>query len=264
MNALVTGHAGYIGSVLADQLTDAGHEVVGFDTAADGADDIRDRDRLATAFADHEFDVVYHLAAEADVWVDDWHHLVETNVMGTTNVVDAASEHDVPVVFASSIAAADQVNRYGHSKHLAEQAVGEYDGVTTVRFPNVIGGDAPRGQADAMIQQGLDGEIEVWGDGEIVRPYVDVGDLAAFLRELGAGGFDVATPAAVSSYTFTNEAVGERIQRLVAEETGDEPALSVIGRTPPSPTELSADDLRVRDPTSLDESLRSQIRAAMD
>lgn len=264
MKALVTGHAGYIGGVLADQLADAGHEVVGFDNDADPADDIREMDRLEAVVGDRDFDVVYHLAADADVWTDDWRHLVENNVMGTANVASAARAADVPVVFASSIAASDQVNRYGHSKHLAEGAVSEYDGVTTVRFPNVIGGPAPRGQAQAMIEQALDGEIEVWGDGEIVRPYVDVGDLCAFIRELGSGSFDIDTPSAVSSYSATNEAVGERIQAIVAEETGDEPDLSVIGRTPPSPMELTAEDVRLRDPTPLDESLRSQILAAIE
>jgi len=264
MNALVTGHAGYIGGVLADQLSDAGHEVVGFDNAADEADDIRDIDRLETVFAEHEFDIVYHLAADADVWSDDWQYLVENNVQGTVNVVDVARAHDVPVVFASSISAMDQSNRYGHSKHLAEGAVSEYDGVTTVRFPNVIGGDAPRGQAQAMIEQAVEGEIEVWGDGEIVRPYVDVGDLCTVLRDVGSGSFDVSGPAAISSYSATNEDVGERIQRIVAEETDTEPSLSVIEKTPPSPMEYVVDDLAVRDPTALDESLRSQIRAAMD
>jgi nucleoside-diphosphate-sugar epimerase len=264
MQALVTGHAGYIGGVLAAQLADAGHDVVGFDTDEDPVDDIRDVDRLRTVFADHEFDVVYHLAADADVWSDDWQPLVEHNVQGTVNVAGVAREHDVPVVFSSSIAASDQVNRYGRSKHLAEQALVEFDGVTTVRFPNVIGGPAPRGQAQSMIEQALDGEIEVWGGGEIVRPYVDVGDLCAFLRDLGSGPFDVATPAAVSSYSATNADAGERIQRIVAEETGSEPDLSVIERTPPSPIELVADDLCLRDPTPLDASLRTQILAAMD
>lgn len=264
MNALVTGHAGYIGGVLAAQLSGAGHDVVGFDNAADPDDDIRDADRVETLFETNDFDVVYHLAADADVWTDDWRHLVENNVMGTANVVGVAREHDVPVVFASSIAAADQVNRYGHSKHLAEGAVSEYAGVTTIRFPNVVGGPAPRGQAQDMIEQGLDGEIEVWGEGEIVRPYVDVGDLCAFLRELGSGSFAVETPAAVSSDTFRNETVGERIQSIVAEETGTEPELSIVDRSPPSPMELSAEDVTLRDPTPIEDSLRSQIRAAME
>jgi len=264
MHALVTGHAGYIGGVLADQLVDAGHDVVGFDNDDDPADDIRDVDRLRTVFADHDFDVVYHLAADADVWSDDWQYLVENNVQGTVNVAGVAREHDVPVVFSSSISATDQSNRYGHSKHLAEGAVSEYDGVTTIRFPNVIGGPAPRGQAQAMIEQAIDGEIEVWGNGEIVRPYVDVNDLCTVLRDLGSGTFDVSSPAAVSSYSATNETVGERIQTIVAAETGSEPALSVIDRTPPSPMEYAVDDLAIRDPTSLDESLRSQVLAAVD
>ena len=264
MNALVTGQAGYIGGILAEQLSTAGEAVVGFDHSSNPDNDIRDADRVRTVLEDREFDAVYHLAAEADVWEDEWRYLVENNVMGTVNVVEAARAADVPVVFASSVAAAGTFNRYGRSKRLAERAVDEYEGVTTIQFPNVVGRSAPRGQAQAMIEQGLEGEIEVWANGEIRRSYVDVEDLAAFLRELGNDSFAVETPSAVFGHTATNRELGELIQEVVEEETGDRPELTLVDRTPPSPLELTAEDLRVRDPTPLKESIRSQVRAAMD
>jgi len=263
MNALVTGHAGYIGSVLADQLASNGHDVVGFDRATDPADDIRDRERVEAVFEDHEFDVVYHLAADADVWEDDWGYLFENNVAGTVTVVDVAREVGVPVVFASSIAASGSFNRYGRSKALAEQAISGYDAVTTLRFPNVVGRAAPRGQVQDMIEEALDGEIEVWGDGQIHRPYVDVRDLCRALREIGAGSYDVQSPGAIAAHAETNLTVGEHIQSIVAAETGARPSLSVVDREPPSPRTLTAEDLRVRDPRPLDASIRSQVGATL-
>jgi nucleoside-diphosphate-sugar epimerase len=263
MNALVTGHAGYVGGELAAQLSEAGHDVVGFDRQADAEDDVRDAERVRSLFETHEFDVVYNLAADADVWADEWRYLVENNVMGTVNVVENARSRGIPVVHASSVAASGEFNPYGRSKRLAEAAVDPYEGVTTVRFPNVIGGDPPRGQADAMVQQGIDGEIEAWERGEIRRSYVDVSDLGEFLRELGAGSFDVETPSSVFAHTATNEALGELIQEAVEAETGDRPALSLVDRSPPSPLSLTAEDLRLRDPTPLSTSLRAQVRNAL-
>jgi UDP-glucose 4-epimerase len=264
MKTLVTGHAGYIGGVLADHLSDNGHDVVGFDRSTDSADDIRDRNRVDSVVAEHDFDLVYHLAADADVWEDDWEYLFENNVVGTVNVVAAAREAGIPVVFASSVAASGEFNLYGRSKNIAEQAVSGYDGVTTVRFPNVVGGEAPRGQAQDMIQEGLDGAIEVWGNGEIRRSYVDVEDLCSAVSEIGSDSFTPESPTSIFAHTTTNKELGEIIQAVVAEETGDRPSISLVDRSPPSPQTLTAADLRVREPTSLEASVRSQVRAAVE
>lgn len=264
MKALVTGHAGYIGGVLAQQLTADGHEVVGFDRSVKPADDVRERERVQSVISETAPDVVYHLAAEADVWEDDWQYLVDTNVTGTLNVVAGARESGVPVVFASSVAATGEFNRYGRSKRIAEQTISEYDGVTTLRFPNVVGLGAPRGQAQEMIQEGLDGEIEVWGDGEIVRSYVDVEDLCVCLREIATGSYVVDSPTAVAAHTTTNQKLGKLIQSVVEEETGSRPALTLVDRSPPSPDRLTGQGLQIREPTALEESVRSQVRATLE
>lgn len=263
MKALVTGHAGYIGGVLADKLSREGHEVVGFDCAAISDDDIRDSARVESVITD-EFDIVYHLAAEADVWVDDWQHLLDTNVMGTVNVVAAAQEAAVPVVFASSVAASGEFNRYGRSKNLAEQAVSEYENVSTVRFPNVAGLQAPRGQAQDMIQEGLSGDIEVWDHGEIRRSYIDVRDLASALIDVGRAPFTVRTPSSIFGHTVTNLELGELIQSVVEDETGSRPDRSIVDRSPPSPRTLTADDWQIQDPRPLEASVRSQVRATLE
>jgi dihydroflavonol-4-reductase len=104
--------------------------------------DILDEQALTTACAGCDW--VFHLAAVADYWRANQAGMVEANVEGTRRVLKAACEAGVHrVVFTSSAAAvglranglpADESVTfnlspehfpYGHSKVLAEQAVGE-------------------------------------------------------------------------------------------------------------------------------------------
>jgi len=111
MKALVTGGAGFIGSALTrhlvgelgwptlvvDKLTYAGH-LSSLKPVADAPGftfahlDICDRAGLDAAFAQHQPDIVFHLAAESHVDRSITHAaaFVETNLIGTFNVLEAA------------------------------------------------------------------------------------------------------------------------------------------------------------------------------
>jgi GDP-4-dehydro-6-deoxy-D-mannose reductase len=90
MKALVTGASGFVGGYLLAHLEAEGDDAVGLDRG-DGLD-ITDRAGTEAIFAAHAPEVVYHLAARTHVG-DSWgsaQHVVETNVVGTLNVLDAA------------------------------------------------------------------------------------------------------------------------------------------------------------------------------
>lgn len=90
MKALITGASGFVGGYLATHLEAEGDEVVALDRI-DGLD-ITDRENVADLFAKHEAEVVYHLAALSHVG-ESWsapQAVIETNVVGTLNVLDAA------------------------------------------------------------------------------------------------------------------------------------------------------------------------------
>jgi len=90
MKAIITGASGFVGGYLLDHLERAGDEAIGLDRA-DGLD-VTDRPGVARIFAGLRPEVVYHLAALSHVG-ESWdapQRVIETNVVGTLNVLDAA------------------------------------------------------------------------------------------------------------------------------------------------------------------------------
>ena len=112
MKLLVTGGCGFIGSAVCRMAVARGHSVVNIDcltyaanpsslASIEGPDyvhekvDIRDADAVTRVFEDHKPDAVMHLAAESHVdrSIDGPGAFVETNVMGTFNMLQAARAH---------------------------------------------------------------------------------------------------------------------------------------------------------------------------
>ena len=110
--------------------------------------DVRDRDRLLRAM--HGVDVVVHAAALKQVPACEYNPMeaVKTNIMGTSNVVEAALDAGVRKVMAlSTDKAVNPVNLYGATKLAAEKltvqsnayAAGSATRYSCVRYGNVVG-----------------------------------------------------------------------------------------------------------------------------
>ncbi len=130
---LITGGAGYIGSVLTEMLLDAGHQVrildrlfFGLDSIAEltsrsGLAVIRDDVRSADAGAFEGVDVVMHLAAISNDPACDLNPKISqsVNVDGTIRVAQRAKEAGVPrFIFSSSCS----VYGEGHDRLLNEES----------------------------------------------------------------------------------------------------------------------------------------------
>ena len=127
MKILVTGAAGFIGFHTAKQLLDRGETVVGLDNFNDYYDvslkearaailepydnfrmvriDLADRPAMEALFAGEKFDKVVHLAAQAGVRysIENPHSYIESNIVGTMNILEGCRHHDVEhLVYASS------------------------------------------------------------------------------------------------------------------------------------------------------------------
>jgi FlaA1/EpsC-like NDP-sugar epimerase len=110
--------------------------------------DVRDMDRVKLAIRDT--DIVFHAAAmkHVDICEENPFDAIKTNVIGTSNVIEAALlENVAKFVFISTDKATNPSTTLGASKLLAEritQDAGHYRGLgrtvfTIVRFGNVLG-----------------------------------------------------------------------------------------------------------------------------
>src|SRR6476469_3674097 len=107
MRAVVTGGAGFIGSNLVDALVDRGDDVTVVDNFASGK---HENMNVAATLLEHDIrepfsvdaDVIFHLAAQADVQTSMQRpeYDAAVNVVGTVNVLGAAPS--AQVIFASS------------------------------------------------------------------------------------------------------------------------------------------------------------------
>jgi len=123
--------------------------------------DIRDIEALKLRMAN--VDIVLHSAALKHVGLceDSPNQAVQTNILGTQNVIDAALYHDVErVIFTSSDKAVNPTNVMGTSKLMGERlmtAAAESSGGKTVfastRFGNVLGS---RGSVVPLFQRQIE------------------------------------------------------------------------------------------------------------
>ena len=182
MRVLVTGHTGFKGAWLSMWLAQQGHSVFGFALAPDPGSlfeqadvgsmlqvdqrgDVRDASRVLEAVRHVQPDVVIHMAAQSLVRrsYDDPRWTLETNVLGTLSVLEAASA--VESVQAALVVTTDKVYRNvgrsagyregdalgGHDPYSASKAMADIltsswvssfpsKAVAIARAGNVIGG----------------------------------------------------------------------------------------------------------------------------
>jgi len=220
MRAVVTGGAGFIGSNLVDALLDRGDEVTVVDNFSSGK---REHLNPKAALLEHdivepfdvEADVVFHLAAQADVQTSMKRpgYDASVNVVGTVNVLAAAERAGAQVVFASSGGAGYgecpgpvteefpflPLSPYGIAKKCGEEYLAGWNRIhgtshVSLRFANVYGPRQDAGLEGGVVSIFLErmagGEpTTIYGDGRQTRDFVYVGDVvAAVVAAAGRAG----------------------------------------------------------------------------
>ncbi|UTW46980.1 NAD-dependent epimerase [Bacterioplanoides sp. SCSIO 12839] len=224
MKILVTGAAGFIGSFTSKQFVEQGHQVVGVDNLNDYYDvslkesrlqwlaeldgfefkkvELANRDEVEAVFAEHQFDRVVHLAAQAGVRysIENPHAYVDSNLVGFVNILEACRHNQVGhLVYASSssvyglntdipYSTSDRVDHpvslYAATKKSNELMAHTYSHLyglptTGLRFFTVYG---PWGRPDmayfGFTKKILGGEtIDVYNHGKMQRDFTYIDDI---------------------------------------------------------------------------------------
>ena len=208
---VVFGGAGFLGSFVADALSDAGHDVVVFDRRPstflrpgqqEVIGDILDAPLVATTIAGA--DVVYNYAGIGDIAEAAAHPVetVRTNVLGTTILLDAARLAGVKrFVFASTLYVYSEMGSFYRSgKQACELLVHDYQKAfglpfTILRYGSLYGPRATDANfIYSILKQALtDGRIVREGDGEELREYIHVWDAAQSSVDVLAPEFENAS-----------------------------------------------------------------------
>jgi UDP-glucose 4-epimerase len=180
MNTLVTGGAGYIGSVTAEALLRTGHSVTVYDSLVtghraavpDGATfiqaDLSDSHALIDTLTKQKFDAVLHFAAfiEAGESMKSPGRFYKNNLTNSLTLIETALRAGVKHFVLSSTAAVYQsseeplteesplgpTNVYGHTKLMIEQSLDWYRQIhglhfAALRYFNACGAWNGRGEA---------------------------------------------------------------------------------------------------------------------
>jgi UDP-glucose 4-epimerase len=284
VRAVVTGGAGFIGSNLVDALLARGDDVTVVDNFASGK---RELVAPGATLLEHDIrepfsvdaDVVFHLAAQADVQTSmkDPGYDAAVNVVGTANVLAAAGR--AQVIFSSSGGAGygecaesatedspfKPLSPYGIAKKCGEEYLAGWNrihgtGHVSLRFANVYGERQDAGLEGGVVAIFLERmargeETVIYGDGEQQRDFVYVGDVvAALLATVGRDGgpYNVGTGIATS----VNElhAACRRAAGIAEEPTHREARLGDVVRSVIDPAR-AARELGWRAEVPLDEGI---------
>lgn len=222
MKILITGGAGFQGSHLTESLLKKGHDVTILNTYSEESDtnskgfknDARIvfgsvTDKTIVEKTVRGQDVVYHLAANVNVDESLKYPLrfIESNVLGTHNVIEAVRENHVRMIYASTCevygdghslkdgelldetAELSPNSPYAASKAAADRWCNAYHksfgvNVTIVRPFNIYGERQKSGTFGALIpilvRRAMEGQtLTVFGEGDATRDYLNIDDLVS-------------------------------------------------------------------------------------
>jgi len=216
MRILITGGAGYLGSVLSRKLLDKGYQVCVMDGMWYGDESIKDcmknknfelvnediRNLVSTVKAMKDVDAVIHLASIVGMPASNIEPRTseEVNYLATKNIAELCQLHGIetyifastcsvygsqPDAFITEKSPVSPLDYYAKQKFLSERAISWLNQAPTILRFGTLFGISPRMRFDLVInlfaaQAITEGKITVFG-GSQYRPFLHVDDAAESL-----------------------------------------------------------------------------------
>jgi UDP-glucose 4-epimerase len=194
--AVVVGGSGFIGSHVADYLSDVGYQVTIYDQTKSKwirnnqeivIGDVQDSEKLNQTIAGAE--VVYNFAALADLnqALEQPLKTVNINILGNLNVLEACRAHGVKrFIYASTVYVHSREGGfYRCSKQASEAYIEEYQKIygldyTILRYGSLYGprADETNGMYRVVQSAIKNGVVSYKGDIDAMREYIHVEDAA--------------------------------------------------------------------------------------
>lgn len=207
MKVIVFGGSGFLGSHVADALSDAGHDVIIYDIVRSQhlkqgqkmiVGDILDEGLVSKSMKGCE--VVYNFAGIADIEEASKRPIdtVKSNILGNSVLLEAARKAGIKrFVFASSLYVYSKFGSfYRTAKQACELLIENYHEVyglqyTILRYGSLYGPRSDKGNfIHRIIREALtEGKIRRYGDGEELREYIHVFDASKGSVEILADEF---------------------------------------------------------------------------
>lgn len=226
MKVIIFGGSGFVGSHVADVLTEAGYEVIIYDLHSSPylkplqtmiTGNILDEKKVNKAI--QGCDVVYNFAGIADIDEASKRPLdsVRTNILGNSVILEAAQKAKVKrFVFASTLYVYSKAGSfYRSTKQACELLIENYNEIygldyTILRYGSLYGPRADEGNfIYRIIKQALgEGKIIREGDGEEIREYIHVYDAAQ-------NSVDILTREFVNQYVIISGSQQMKVKDLL-------------------------------------------------
>ncbi len=246
---MISGGAGYVGSVLTEEFLKAGHSVIVLDLLKRGPSGIlshANNENFTLVNSDFMsaalditldgVDIVIHLAAiVGDKACDDEPELATlTNVDGVRYLVKKCNNHKIPLIFASTCSVygsnpnacteesiINPISHYSRTKYKAEKIIKKCsENALIFRFGTMYGW-SPNMRFDLVVNLLVrsvvkTGEFKIFG-GKQIRPFLHPRDLGLFLISLFEKEFDYQYKEVYNlvSENLSMIDLGELIQKVI-------------------------------------------------
>jgi UDP-glucose 4-epimerase len=233
---VVIGGSGFLGSHLADTLSESGYHVVIFDKIHSPwqrddqemvVGDILNEEHLSETMKGAEF--VYHLAGIADIdeAASKPMKTIEANIIGSTKVIEACLVNKIKrFVFASTVYVySQQGSFYRVSKQTVELLLESYHeafglNYTILRYGSLYGPRAQKwnGLKKYISQAVRDKKIKYPGTGNEKREYIHVRDAARLSVDVLAPRYANKCLTLTGTQVLTSKELLEMIKEIIGKE----------------------------------------------
>ena len=233
---IVFGGAGFLGSHVADALTDAGYQVTIFDIVRSPylrseqemiEGDILSPEQVGEAIDGHQ--IVFHFAGIADI--DECNvrpvDTIKFNVMGTTQILEECCKMKVERFIFASSAYVNSQNGYFYrtSKQTCETLIEDYHAVfglnyTCLRYGSLYGERADgRNSIYKLLKQAIvEGKIVYHGTGDEIREFIHVKDAAQCSVRILDPEFENQHIVLTGNQTMRYDELLEMIKEIMADK----------------------------------------------